>query len=379
MIKKLKLDGKEHISKESIELVETTIEKENPDVIGVELDQERLHQLLSGKKWQQTDITEVIKSGKTYLFLLNVLLSNMQKQLGAAVGVKPGAEMLVAIKKAQETKTPVQLLDRNIRITLKRAFKIMSLREKMKLGGSILAGMFGFGQKQTIDAKLIEDLKQEDLINKLMKELGKQMPSIKQVLVDERDEYISQMIKNSPGEKIVAVIGAGHLSGIVKNLESKKKVNMKKISEVPKSRNYLKYLKYLIPILFILFIGYLISFKGIDATISALIIWFLANGICSAIGATLARSHPLTILTAFVAAPFTSLHPAIAAGWFAALAEARFNSPRVIDFEKLSNVSTIKGFYNNKVTHLLIVTALTNVGSVIGTIVALPFLIDLLI
>ena len=375
--KQIVLVGTAHISKESMKLVEETIESEKPDIIGVELDKERLEQLLSGKKWEQTNIIDVIKTGKTYLFLLNILLSNMQKQLGKSVGVKPGAEMLVAVKKAQETKTAVQLLDRDVRVTLKRAFNVMSLKEKLKLGGTLLAGFFGKGEK--IDAKTIENLKDQDLINKLMKELGKQMPSIKQVLVDERDEYISQMIKNSPGEKIVAVIGAGHLSGIVKNLESKKKVNMKKISEVPKSRNYLKYLKYLIPILFILFIGYLISFKGIDATISALIIWFLANGICSAIGATLARSHPLTILTAFVAAPFTSLHPAIAAGWFAALAEARFNSPRVIDFEKLSNVSTIKGFYNNKVTHLLIVTALTNVGSVIGTIVALPFLIDLLI
>jgi pheromone shutdown-related protein TraB len=384
MIKKIKYKGKEivlvgtaHISKESITLVEETIEKEKPDVIGVELDKDRLGQLLSGKKWQETNIIDVIKSGKTYLFLLNTLLSNMQKQLGKHVGVKPGADMLAAVKKAQEKNIPIHLLDRNVRVTLKRAFKAMSIWEKMKLGGSILGSFFGVGEK--IDAKKIEELKNEDLINKLMKELGKQMPSVKKVLVDERDDFISEMIKRSPGKKVLAVVGAGHLTGIVANIKKDKKVNLKKISIVPKKKPYLKYLKWTIPIIFILFLGYLLYFKGVEATLAAFGIWFLANGTLSAVGAALARAHPITILTAFVAAPFTSLHPAIAAGWFAAIVETKFNPPLVKDFEDLSNVGTISGFYRNKVTHLLLVTAFANIGSMIGTVVALPFLIQLLL
>jgi pheromone shutdown-related protein TraB len=386
MIKKIKLDGKEiilvgtaHISKESITLVNETIEKEKPDIIGVELDKERLEQLLNGKKWQQTNLVEIIKSGKTYLFLLNILLSNMQKQLGAKMGVKPGAEMLAAIKKSQETKTPIQLLDRNVRITLKRAFDAMTIKEKIKLGSSLLLGFFGKGSGEVIDAKKIEELKQQDLINKLMKELGKQMPSMKRVLVDERDDYISEMIKRSPGKKIVAVIGAGHLKGIEENLKKKTRINLKKISQIPKKRNILKYLKYLIPLLFVVFIAFLLGTKGLEVTLNALIIWFLANGIFSAIGAIIARAHIVSVLVAFLAAPFTSLHPAIAAGWLVAISETRFNSPRVSDFESLDKVSSIKGFYKNKVTHLLIVTALTNLGSIIGTIIALPFLAELLL
>jgi len=383
MIKKITFEGKQiilvgtaHISKDSMKLVEDTIEKEKPDVIGVELDKERLEQLLSGKKWEQTNIIDVIKTGKTYLFLLNTMLSNLQKQLGKSVGVKPGAEMLVAIKKAQETKTPIQLLDRDVRITLKRAFNAMSLKEKLKLGGSLVAGFFGKGEKVT--AQVIEDLKDQDLINKLMKELGKQMPSMKRVLVDERDQYIAEMIKRSPGKKTVAIVGAGHMQGIEEIIKKKKKVDLKKISIVPKKRNYLRVIKWAVPILVIaLFVG-LFLVKGPAITFEALKIWFLANGILSAVGALIARAHPLSILTAFIVAPFTSLHPMLAAGWLTALVEAKFNPPRVIDFKNLSGVTTVKGFYNNKVTHLLIVTALTNLGSIAGTIIALPALAALL-
>jgi len=169
------------------------------------------------------------------------------------------------------------------------------------------------------------------------------------------------------------------LMGIVENIKKDKKVNLKKITTLPKKKPYLKYLKWTIPIIFILFLGYLLYFKGVEATLTAFGIWFLANGTLSAVGAALAKAHPITILTAFVAAPFTSLHPAIAAGWFAAIVETKFNPPLVKDFEDLSNVGTIKGFYRNKVTHLLLVTAFANIGSMIGTVVALPFLIQLLL
>ena len=383
MIERIKLRGKEivlvgtaHISRESVELVEKTIEEEKPDVIGVELDKERLQQLLSGKKWKQMNLVEIVQGGKTHLFLLSLLLSNVQRQLGKSVGIDPGAEMLAAVKIAQEKKVPVQLLDRNVKVTLKRAFNEMSLREKLKLGTSLIAGFFGYGEK--ITPEKIEELKKEDMMNSLMKELGKQMPSMKKVLVDERDLYIAESIKRSPGKKIVAVVGAGHLKGIKATIKAKKKVNISKLIRLPKKRNYLKVLKYLVPALFVAFLGYAFYAKGIETTVNVLVVWFLANGILSALGALLARAHPLSILTAFVAAPFTSLHPAFAAGWFAAIVETRYNSPKVIDFENLSNLSTLGSFYRNKVTHILIVAAFANIGSIAGTIIALPYILALL-
>ena len=383
MIERIRLNGKQiilvgtaHISKESIKLVEETIEAEQPDVIGVELDKERLQQLLSGKKWQQMNIVEIVQSGKTNLLLLSLLLSNVQKQLGKSVGIEPGAEMLAAIKLAQEKKVPVQLLDRNVNVTLKRAFNEMSLREKFRLGTSLIAGFFGYGEK--ITPEKIEELKKEDIMNNLMKELGKQMPSIKRVLVDERDLYIAESIRRSPGKKIVAVVGAGHIKGIKETIKSQKKVNMSNLIKLPKKKNYVRVLKYLVPLLFFGLLGYAAYTKGIETTLNVLVIWFLVNGVLSALGALLARAHPISIGVAFLAAPFTSLHPAFAAGWFAALSEARFNSPKVIDFENLSNLSTMGQFYKNRVTHILIVAAFTNIGSVIGTIIALPYILTLL-
>jgi len=383
MLHRLKLGEKEiilvgtaHISKESIALVDKTIDEEQPDVVGVELDQERLHQLLSGKKWGETNIVEVVKTGKTYLFLLNILLSNMQKQLGAQVGVQPGAEMMEALKKAQEKKIVVQLLDRDIKITLKRAFNEMKFTEKAKLGMGLLAGFFGYGEK--ITPEKIEELKQEDLLNKLMKELGKQMPSMKKVLVDERDSYIAEMIRNSPGKKIVAVVGAGHIDGIVECIKSHKKVNMAALTTMPKKKNYLKWIGYAIPILFAIGLIYGFSTKGVETTLKFLGIWILTTGGFAAIGAIISRAHPLSIITAFAAAPMTTLHPALAAGWFSALVETKYHPPRVMDFESLSNVSSITGFYRNKVTHILIVAALTNIGAMIGVVIALPALVSLL-
>jgi pheromone shutdown-related protein TraB len=374
--KEVILVGTAHISKESIKLVEDTIEKEEPDIIGVELDKERLGQLLSGKKWQETNIVEIIQSGKTYLFLLNLLLSNMQRQIGSNVGVAPGAEMMAALKKAQGTQTPVQMLDRDVRVTLKRAFSEMGIIEKIKLGGSIIGGFFGAGEKITVEK--IEELKKEDLINNLMKELGKQFPSIKKVLVDERDAYIAEMIRISPGKKIVAVVGAGHIEGIVECLMKKHRPDVKKLNSVPQKISIIKIIGILLPFIFLALIVIGFWSKGFDTTLNMLGYWVLITGGFSAIGALLARAHPLTILAAFASAPVTTLHPALAAGWVAGLVETRFNPPKVLDFEKLPEVSSLGGFYKNKVTHILIVAALTNIGATIGVIIAFPALLALL-
>ncbi|MFA5357756.1 MAG: TraB/GumN family protein [archaeon] len=383
MIERIKLKDKEiilvgtaHISNESVKLVEETIEKENPDVIGVELDRQRLEQLLSGTKWEQMNIVEVVRSGKTHLFLLNVLLSNIQKQLGMKVGVKPGAEMIVAVKKAQAKNITLQLLDRDVRITLKRAFDGMKLIEKLKLGFSIISGMFGYGEQ--ITAEKIEDLKNEDTMNKLMKELGKQMPSVKHVLVDERDLYISEMIKMSPAKKIVAVVGAGHLKGIKETILAEKQINLAELEKTQKKTNYFAIIGYIIPVIFVAMLAYALWTKGIGATGEVLLSWVLITGGFSALGALLAKAHPVSIVTAFLAAPVTTLHPLLAAGWFSALSETRFNPPKVIDFEDLSNIASIGGFYKNRVTHLLIVAALTNIGATMGTLIALPYILSIL-
>ncbi|MBN2067032.1 MAG: TraB/GumN family protein [Candidatus Diapherotrites archaeon] len=380
-VEKVKAPGKEivlvgtaHVSRESVELVKKTVESEKPDVIGIELDMARLQQLKSGKKWQETDLGQIIREGKTYLFLINILLANLQRQIGDDLGVKPGSEMLQAVEIAEEKKIPIILLDRDVKITLKRALDKTGVREKLKLGYSILSGFFGWGEK--LDDLTIESLKEKDTLNALMQKLGEEMPSVKSVLVDERDIFIANAILKSPGKKIVAVVGAGHLEGIKRFLDKRRDVRELMLVEKRKSR--LRYLKFLVPALFIAIIGYGFYSKGIDVALNIFIIWFLVNGILSALGAAIARAHPLSILAAFIAAPFTSLHPAFAAGWFAGLVELKMRSPKVKDFEELPALNGLRQFTRNRVSRILIVTAFANIGSTIGTIIALPYIATLL-
>ncbi len=372
--KQIVLVGTAHVSQESVQLVKETIEKEKPDIVGVELDMQRLQQLQHGKRWQQMDLGQVIKEGKTHLFLLNILLANLQRQIGDDLGVKPGSEMLTAAKIAADKKLPIALLDRDVGITLRRAMNRMSLLEKAKLGYSILSGFFGFGQK--LDRKTVERLKQKDVLNALMQQLSKELPSIKQVLVDERDLFIANRILQTKAKKIVAVVGAGHLLGIKKYLDRPR--NVSGLLKVEKKKSWVRWLKYIIPLAFFAFIGYGFYTKGSAIAINLLLMWFLINGVLSALGAALARAHPLSIVTAFLAAPFTSLHPALAAGWFAGLVELKMRNPKVADFEELPKLNSVSSMARNRVTRILMVTAFANIGSAVGTVIALPYLASLL-
>ncbi len=369
------LVGTAHVSQESVELVRKTIEKEKPHVVGVELDMQRLQQLRQGKKWQQMDLGQVIREGKTHLFLLNILLANLQRKIGDDLGVKPGSEMLMAAKIAAEQKLPIALLDRDVGITLRRALNRTSFWEKMKLGYSILGGFLGFGEK--LDEKTIEKLKEKDMINALMQQLSKELPSVKEALVDERDLFIANRILMTKGEKIVAVVGAGHLEGIKKYLDRPR--DIKPLLTVKKKRGPLSYIKYIIPLLFTVFIAYGFYTKGSEIALNLLLYWFLINGTLSALGAALARAHPASIFTAFFAAPFTSLHPALAAGWFAGLVELKMRNPKVADFEQLPDLNTVSSLARNRVTRILMVTAFANIGSTIGTIIALPYIATLIV
>ncbi len=380
-VEKIFLEGKEivlvgtaHISQKSTDLVKETIKKEHPDSVGVELDNQRFMQLRSGKKWLEMDIARIVKEGKTYLFLINILLANMQRKLGKQLGIKPGMEMLEAIKISGENGIRVELLDRDVRVTLKRALILTGFFEKLRLGLDVLFSLFQ--QPEPLTEKSIEQLKDKDTLNALMAELSVKMPSVKRVLVDERDLFIATRIMQMHGNKVVAIVGAGHIEGIKKNLG--KRADMRELLSIPKKKSLLRFIKYLVPIALIALLGYGFYTKGVAVTAQLILMWFLINGILSALGALLARAHPFSIATAFLAAPFTSLHPAFAAGWFAAAVEAKMRCPKVKDFQGLQNLESYSDFSNNRVTRVLLVAAYSNLGSTIGTIVALPYILSLL-
>ncbi len=374
--KEIILVGTAHISRESVELAKQTIEKEKPEAVGIELCEQRYQQLQHEQKWQQMNIMQVIKEGKVYLLLLNLFLANLQRRLGDIVKVKPGSEMIEAKKTAEENNIPVLLLDRNIQITLKRAFALMPLKEKISILMTLVSGIFG-GEQKEITPEIIEELKQKDILSKVLEELGKKAPTVKKVLVDERDAYIAEQIKKSTAKKIVAVIGAGHVFGIKEKLFAE--TNVSELLFVPEKKSPAgTILKIAVPAAFLLLFAWVFLSKGIFSGISFFAYWFLITGAFSALGAALARAHPLSILTAFVAAPFTTLHPALASGWFAAAVEAKYRPPKVQDFESLNQLNSIGDFAKNQATRILLVAALTNIGSTVGVVIAFPALVAML-
>ena len=370
------LVGTAHISKDSVEEVKKVIEEYKPDIVAIELCKRRYDAITKKDKWENTPVTNLLKSNQAYLMLAQTFLSSIQRKLGKEYGVEPGSEMIAAMNEAKKHNVEVALVDRDITVTLKRAWKKMGIREKFRLSWEFLKAMLGFDDEELEELDL-KELMNQDMISALMEEFGEIAPSVTTVLIHERDKYIAKKIADeSKKGKVVAVVGAGHLKGIQKHLEEKKlDVDLKELEYVPKKRfSILKAVGYSIPIIFAALMVYIFFFGGWEKTLEALAWWFLINGTLSAIGTIIARAHPLTWLTAFVAAPITSLNPAIAAGWVAGYVEAKLRTPVVKDFKELSKLESFRDFWNNKVIRLLMVVALANVGSMIGTFVALPYL-----
>jgi pheromone shutdown-related protein TraB len=276
---------------------------------------------------------------------------------------------LEAVKTANEKNIPIELCDREVRITLRRAWHSMSFWQKMKL---IVGGFGGIFEKQELTEEKLAELRSKDVLSEMMDELGKAMPVLKKVIIDERDTYLAEKMKRSKGNKIVSVVGAGHAQGIIRVLNNDGKVDLKEIELIPKPSPLVKIIGWGIPAVIIgsiIFIGYS---KGLSEAGDNAIFWILANGIPSAIGALIALAHPLTILSAFFAAPITSLSPLIGAGYVAAFVQVYFQPPLVKDFQNVSeNAKQVLMWWKNKLLKVLLVFILASLGSVLGTYVGL--------
>ena len=372
--KEITLIGTAHVSQESTDLVEEVIKEEKPDTVCVELCQSRFQSMTQKKKWQNTDLIKVIREKKAFLLLLNLMLAYFQKKIGQKLGVKPGAEILRAIETAQGVGAEVSLADRDIRTTLSRAWRLMGLWTKLKL---FVQAILSVGEIDAIEEEDIEAMKKKDILETLLSEIGKSLPEIRRVLIDERDQYLTHKIRTAPGKKIVAVVGAGHVPGILNNWG--REVDMAMLEAMPPKGNLGGILKWGIPLLIIglIIVGFFTA--GAASGTHMIKWWVLANAVLAGLGAALAFAHPLTILSAIVAAPLTSLNPMIAAGWVSGLVEALLGKPKVRDFEHLpEDISSLKGFWKNKITRILMVVVFTNIGSSLGTFVAIPLMVKVL-
>lgn len=362
--KEIILIGTAHVSKQSAEQVKEVIEAEKPDSICIELDEPRYQSLMDGNKWKETDIFKVIKEKKATLLLINLALSSFQKRMAKQLGTNVGQEMLQGIESAQEIEANLVLADRDIQITFSRIWHNVGFWGKVKLLMEIIISIF---DDESISDEELEKMKSQDMLNAMLQEFAVSFPKLKAPLIDERNEYLAQKIKEAPGNKIVAVLGAAHVPGIIEELP--KEHDLAQLTKLPPKSKITPILGWSIPLLIVALMAYTF-YTNPSAGIQQGLSWVLWTGTLSALGTALAFGHPLAILTAFVAAPISALHPLIAAGWFAGLAQAYFRRPNVGDFETLSeDVLSVKGFWNNKVTRVLLIVVFANIGSATGSII----------
>lgn len=370
-IHRIDLDGREimligtaHVSKASVEEVKTLIEAEKPDTVCIELCQARYQAITDLNRWKNTDIVKIIRERKAPLLLANLIMSSYQKKLAKKFGIEPGQEMKQAIASAKAVGAEICLADRDLQVTMLRLWRSTNFWGKLKL---FFQFMLGILMDEELTEEEMEKMKGKDVLTAALDELSTTFPQIKSIVIDERDQYLAQKIKNAPGEKVVAVLGAGHIPGITDEIHRDHDlVKLTKVDPAPKIN---KIIGWSIPLIIIILIALTFSVDRATGT-EQILTWILWNGSLGLLGAIFALAHPLSMLTALLAAPISSLSPLLAAGWFAGLTEALVRKPSVSDFENLTDdIHTVKGFWRNKVTRILLVVVFVNLGSTVGTII----------
>ena len=361
----LRLLGTAHVATASVEAVKQNIEEWGPDIVAVELCKGRHDALTQEKRLDKEGLLKVIKEGRAPMVLLQSLLAAEQRKLGLDEGQQPGAELLAAVETAKEYELQVELVDRDIQTTLRRAWNKMRFREKMGLMWALLS-------EDDSDEELeLEDmLADKDLLTSLMEELREVSPGAGEVLIDERDEFIARKISAIRGNgKVLAVLGAGHLDGVSKLLKEDVQPSKERISELamtPKGGKMLKTISYAIPLALLGLLGWFFYNGDLASIKEHGIYWFAGNFIGAALFCMLAGGHPVAILVAALASPITSLNPALAAGWFAGYAQMKVKEPTGEDLTEFLKLDSAKLFWTNRAGRILLVTALTNLGSMAG-------------
>jgi pheromone shutdown-related protein TraB len=372
------LVGTAHISRQSVEAVREAVEGLAPDCVCVELDPERLETLKHPTQWDKLDLAAAIRKGKGAFLLANLAMTAFQRKLGLHTGVRPGAELLEAVHAAEERSIPVDLCDRSIRTTLLRAWRRTGFWKKMWLVSSLLASVF---DSTEIDEEELSRLRESDTLSVLLDEMGKTVPTFKKILIDERDSFMAGRLQRAPGQTVVAVVGAGHVPGLTKALQTPvTDAEMAELHVIPDKPLLSRIIPWLFPAMLVGTFAFGCLFVDPARVKGVALAWILTTGLLSAAGTILALGHPLTVLTAFVAAPFTALfHPALGVGLYTGVVQAWIGKPKVRDAEELwDDLSHWKGWWGNRVSRVLLVFMFSKIGATIGMIIAINWLKDLL-
>lgn len=361
------LVGTAHVSRESAELVERVIERERPDVVCVELDARRYDALAHRTRLESLDLKTIIRNRQLAPLLLNLLLMSYQRQLGGALGVVPGTELLAAAQAAERLGIAVRLCDRDVRITLRRAWGALSLWRKAELVAALLASAF---ESPELDEEQLRALRQQDVLSRLMQELGAALPGIKGVLIDERDAYLATQLLQAPGERVVAVVGAGHVAGMLDALRRGQRADLAALETVPPPSAAGRIAAWSIPVVILAGLGWIGYRQGLSAVGDNALFWILATGLPGLVGAALALAHPLTLFATFVSAPVTTLSPLLGVGYVAALVQAWVRPPLVREIQSVADdIRVPLSWWRNRLLRICLVFLLSTIGTSLGTIV----------
>lgn len=372
----IRLVGTAHVSQKSVEEVRSAIEEFQPDVVGVELDRGRYISLT--QETPEPSVTDILKGGNFGRLLVQWVLAYIQQRIGAETGVKPGSEMLAAIEEAEKHQRPIALIDRDIRITLARFWGKMRIWEKIKLIGALIYSLVGVEGKE-ID---VDEFTNQDVVSAAMEEFRKFSPQGAQALIDERDAYLAHQILmlGSRYERVLAVVGAGHIRGVQRYLDAPETLPpLPTLTADVKGLPWAKILGAGVTVLFVLLLA-AIAFSGVgfEVLLTALLYWIVINGVLSAAFTLLAGGHPFSAATAFAVSWLTSLNPLLAAGWFAAIVEAKIRKPTTGELRQILEAETFSEMRRIPLFRVVLVAALANVGSTLGTIAYFIFIFPVL-
>ena len=373
----LRILGTAHVSSESVELVRNQIEEWGPDLVAVELCPSRMAALTEPESLDSEDLLKIIKEGRSAMILLQSALAAQQRRMGISSGEKPGAELLAAVNAAEESDIPVEMIDRDVVITLRRAWRKMGMIEKWRILNALL------WEEDDEEVSIDEVLGNSDLLSSMMEEAREVAPRAGEVLIDERDAFLAGRIQQIRGKgKVLAVIGAGHLSGVVQNLGEpamETTSRLAELSEEPPKSVWPIALMAAIPVFLLGAVGWMAYNGEMEDLKQTAQTWLILNALLAGLGVLIARGHPLSILVGAVASPITSLNPTLAAGWFAGYTQLKVASPTGKDAQDFLKLDETSLFWKNRVGRVLLVTALGNVGSMVGAWLAGASILGMLI
>ena len=372
----LTLIGTAHVSERSVDEVKSVIQNVNPDSICIELDTDRWNKINStDDSFPSLDLAGVIKNGQTFLVLANLILSGFQKKLNLNKNNIVGEEIVSAGRYAVENNIPLTFADRSITVTLRRAWRNSGFMTRMKLLASLITAAF---DKSEISEKELEDLKKSSNIEVMLQSVASELPEIKKALIDERDEYLAGKIYSSDGNNKVAVVGAGHVGGLIKTLlalEEGKTVSFDSLEEVPEKSKAKKLCGYIVPIMLLTAVLSIGVFKGWSQGIGLFTSWAIGNMLTTFVFAIISLAHPLNCIVALLTSPLAVLTPILGVGMITGFVEAKLRPPKVRDVETVTDdISSVKGWFKNRVLHTFLVFMLTSIGSTIGTFITTPIL-----